>query len=93
MASEFYIGSTVRITAADLTHSEDGAVTTGATVAVALYDAADTLLSTNNATATGNDWSYDLPSPDDPGIYTVKVTADKDGTIWRDKVQLVYKPF
>jgi hypothetical protein len=93
MASEYYIGSTVRITAADLTHSDDGPITSGATVTVALYDAADTLLDSDTATADGNDWSYDLVSPDDPGIYVVKVTADVSGVVWRDKVQLVYTAF
>jgi hypothetical protein len=93
MASEFYIGSTVRIIAADLTHSDDGPVTAGATVTVALHNAAGTQLSSNTATADGNDWSYDLPSPAEPGIYTAKVTANVDGVIWRDKVQLTYTPF
>jgi hypothetical protein len=93
MASEFYVGSTVRITAADLTHTSDGHITSGATVTVALYDMADTLLDSNTATADGNDWSYDLASPDDPGIYMVKVTADVGGVVWRDRVQLTYTPF
>jgi hypothetical protein len=94
MASEFYVGSTVRITAADLTHSDTGAVISGATVTVALYEAdGSTLLDSDTATADGNDWSYDLPSPDDPGIYVVKVTADVGGVVWRDKVQLAYLPF
>jgi hypothetical protein len=93
MASEFYVGSTVRITAADLTHTSDGPITSGATVTVALYDMADTLLDSDTATADGNDWSYDLASPDDPGIYVVKVTADVGGVVWRDRVQLTYLPF
>lgn len=93
MASEFYLGSTVRITAADLTHSDDGPVTTGATVTVKVYTAAGVELSSNTATATGNDWSYDLPSPVTAGIYTAKITADVDGVIWRDKTQLTYVPF
>jgi hypothetical protein len=93
MASEYFLGETVRITAADLTHSDDGPVTSGATVTVALYDAADTLLDSDTASASGSDWSFDLPSPDDPGIYIVKVTADVGGVVWRDKVQLAYLPF
>jgi hypothetical protein len=93
MASEYFVGETVRITAADLTHSDDGPITSGATVTVALYDAADTLLDSDTASADGNDWSFDLPSPDDPGIYVVKVTADVGGVVWRDRVQLAYLPF
>lgn len=93
MASEYYLGETVRITAADLTHSDDGPVTAGATVTVTLHDATGAQLSSTSATADGNDWHVDLSSPDDPGIYTAKVTADVDGVIWRDKVQLAYKLF
>ena len=93
MASEYYIGSTVRITAADLTHSDTGPVTTGATVTITLYDANDDIVSTNEAEVTGNDWSYDLASPLTAGIYTVKVEADALGVVWRDKMQLTYLPF
>lgn len=93
MASEYYIGSTVRITAADLTHSDDGPVTSGATVTVTLYDSAGEQVSTGAATVSGDDWFVDVASPDDPGIYVVKVSADVDGAVWRDKVQLTYRAF
>lgn len=94
MALTVYPGETVRITAADLTHSDSGPVTTGATVTIALYDADGTISGEAvSGAVTGADWSADVTAPATVGEYTVKVTATKSGATWKGKEPLSVKAF
>ena len=91
MAIEVFAGETVRVTAADLTHSDDGAVTSAATVTVTLFDPAGDEVDEQVATNEGDDWYVDLAAPATPGQYTVKVNADVTGATARDKTLLTVK--
>lgn len=94
MALTVYSGETVRVTAADLTHSDSGSVTSGATVTVQLFDGDDVQVGTDYAaTAAGDDWYADLTAPTDAGEYTVKVTAVKSGATWKGKEPILVKAF
>lgn len=84
-----YAGETVRITAADLTHSDSGSVTSGATVTVQVFDAAGVQVGTDaTATASGDDWSADIAAPATAGEYEIKATAVKSGATWKGKEPL-----
>lgn len=91
MALVVYAGETVRITAKDLTHSDSGSVTTGATVTIQLFDSAG-VQSGSDATGatggTGDDWFSDVAAPSTAGEYEVKVTAVKSGATWKGKEPL-----
>ncbi len=93
MATEVYVGETVRITAQDLNHASEGPVTTGATVNVSLYDPAGVLLSSNGAIADGDDWYVDIEAPATPGQYLARVEAIKSGAVFKDKLYVTVRPF
>jgi hypothetical protein len=94
MAREVRIGETVRITAKDLTHADSGAVTSGATVTISMYDAdGDIIGIPNTATNADDDWYFDLTMPATPGQVLVKVVATKSGATAKDEVVLTVKPF
>jgi hypothetical protein len=94
MAIECYVSETYRISAEDLTHSDDGPVVSGATVTITLYNPDGTVNgSPHTATADGDDWSYDLTMPATPGQYTVKIDAVKDSANAKDKFLVTVKPF
>lgn len=84
MAFTAYVNETLRVTAQDLTHSDTGAVTTGATVTVAVYNAAGVLQSTASTTTagSGDDWWIDITAPATAGTYEIRVTAVKSGATW-----------
>jgi hypothetical protein len=93
MARTVYAGETVRITAEDLTHADSGAVTSGATVTIDLYEPDGTLVSTNTAAAAGDDWFFDLDMPATPGQYRILIEATYNGAVARDRLLLTVKPF
>jgi hypothetical protein len=93
MALQVFAGETVRITARDLTHADDGPVTSGATVTHAIYDNAGALVDSVTATASGDDWYGDLAAPDTAGLYTVKSTATKSGATWKGRTELEVETF
>jgi hypothetical protein len=94
MAIECYVNETYRISAEDLTHSDDGPVVSGATVTITLYNPDGTVNgSPHTATADGDDWSYDLTMPATPGQYTVRIDATKDSANAKDKFLVTVKPF
>jgi len=85
MAFTAYVNETLRVTAQDLFHSDSGAVTSGATVTVAVYDAAGVLQSTASITTPptpGDDWWIDITAPATAGVYSIRVTAVKSGATW-----------
>lgn len=96
MALTVLAGETVRITARDLTHSDSGSVTTGATVTIGIYDADDDIVGTTATGATGgsgDDWFADMTAPSNAGEYTIKATAVKTGATWKSKEPLIVKAF
>jgi hypothetical protein len=93
MAREVYAGESVRITAKDLTHADDGPVTAGATVTIDLYEPDGTLVSTNTAAASGDDWFIDVEMPNTPGQYEVRIDAAYNGAVARDKLRLTVRPW
>ena len=93
MAKEVYVGETVRITAKDLTHATTGSVTSGATVAVTVYDLDGTVLNTGNAAADGDDWYRDVVAPSVAGQYRVGVVATVAGAVAKGDLCLTVRPF
>jgi hypothetical protein len=83
----YYPGETMRLSARNLTHADSGSVTSGATVTIAIYAADGALSSTNEASTggSGDDWYVDVAAPATPGTYTVRITATKDGAVWKGK--------
>ena len=95
MAFTAYVSETLRVKAKDLTHSDSGAVTTGATVTVDVYDAANVMISTASTTVvgSGDDWWIDITAPATVGTYSVRVTAVKSGATWKAAETLSVLPF
>lgn len=95
MLIDCYPGETVRLSANDLTHRDAGAVTSGATVLISLYDPDGILVETQGAGngGVGDDWWYDFTAPATPGTYEFKITAEKDGATAKGKDAIRVKPF
>lgn len=95
----FKAGSTIRVTAKDLTHSESGAVDTGATGTIKLYDADGLLVDSQTPTngGSGDDWHVDFtapdPSPAASAEYTIKADITKTGAIYRDDETIIIESF
>lgn len=81
MLLECYPGETLRLTAADLTHSDSGAVTSGATVTITILNPDGTQFATSSADngGVGDDWFHDFTGPTTPGVYAVQFVAAKTG--------------
>lgn len=95
----FKAGSTIRVTAKDLTHSDTGSVTTGATGTITLYDAAGVLVDTQTPSngGSGDDWHVDFvapnPTPSAAAEYTVKADIAKSGAVYRDTETIIIEGF
>jgi hypothetical protein len=95
MLKTYYPGEMMRLSAKDLTHADTGAVDTGATVTISLYNPDGTLSGTQTATTggLGDDWFVDMPAPATPGEYAVKMTAVKAGATWKGKNSIRVETF
>jgi hypothetical protein len=91
----FYPAETIRITAKDLTHSDSGSVTSGATVTIAVYNPDGSLYQTQTVMNPGanDDWWADFAAPSSAGQYTVKLTAVKSGATWKSTGVINVRPF
>jgi hypothetical protein len=95
MLLECFPGETIRLSANDLTHTDSGAVTTGATVTISLYNPDESLNSTQSGDngGSGDDWYYDFTAPATPGEYQFKITAEKSGATAKGKDSIRVKAF
>lgn len=77
-------GQTVRIWASDLTHLDNGPITSDATVTFELVDLAGNVLPGGGTGVNINDdWYLDFATPATPGPYRVLATATVDGDTWK----------
>lgn len=93
--NSYYPGETMRLTARNLTHSDTGSVTAGASVTISLYNP-DGTLNTSGTAATsgvGDDWYVDMVAPTTPGEYQVRVTAVVSGAIWKARASIRVEAF
>lgn len=90
MAVTAYVSTTLRVTAQNLIHSDDGSITAGATITVAVYDSESTLVSTasTSTSGSGDDWWIDITAPSTAGIYTIRVTVTYSGDEWTSVEEL-----
>lgn len=97
MARTFYSGETIRCTARDLTHSDSGSVTSGATGTMKLYDAGGAEVASGSVSngGSGDDWFADLTAPtvSVDTEYTVKADVAKTGAVWRATEPITVRPF
>jgi hypothetical protein len=91
----YYAGETMRLTARNLTHSDTGPVTAGATVTIALYNPDGTLNTSSTASTggSGDDWYVDVAAPLTPGEYAVKVTASVASATWKARGSIRVEAF
>lgn len=74
-----HAGNLVRIGAADVTHADLGAVTTGLTGTVELYDSSDSLVLSDPITIQdGDDWYAEFVAPA-AGWYAIRVELTYSG--------------
>lgn len=65
---------TIRVTARDVTHQTTGAVTSGLTGNVKLYDASNDLLGTYGIVSNSDDdWYVDITAPATLGLYRLEM--------------------
>lgn len=80
----YFPGETVRVWVGDLTHLDDGPITTAATVTFAITDLAGTVQSGGGSgIALNDDWFIDFTTPLMPGQYRILATATYDGDTWK----------
>jgi hypothetical protein len=97
MLLDIYAGETVRITAKNLTFTDvngvETKVTAGATVTIVIVNPDGTQLSSDPATANGNDWSILKTMPTVVGLYTVKITDNYSGATGKELGKIRVKGF
>jgi hypothetical protein len=85
-------GETLRIWANDLLSTDDGPITSGATVTMWVVDRdGDIEIAPVTATAVNDDWYCDITTPG-PGPYRILSSAVYDGKTWKGAMQLVIEP-
>lgn len=92
---DYYAGTTIRVTLADLFDIDTGPVTTGATVTVKVVDnRTDATLSTVTADPGDDDWSVDITLPETVGKYRLAVEAIKGSSHgrWETAVNVLRFP-
>lgn len=82
----YFPGETIRFWARDLTHIDDGPITSGAAVDFVVTDLAGTELDSGPGVPSNDDWYLDVTIPATPGQYLIKATATVDDVVWKGRL-------